>query len=89
MSKKKEGNHQVLAFIDRIEDGIAVIILREAADIHFNLPLQYLPVNVTAGDHLKLSFELDPENTAAARDRIAALQAELKKENESETNIKL
>ena len=89
MAKKSNSNQAVLAFVDRIESDYAAIILSEATDIQFNFPRQYLPANIVAGDHLKITFELDPKNTEGARDRIAALQAELTKENESETNIKL
>lgn len=89
MTKYAKENNQkpVPAFVDRIENDVAVIVLSENSEIHFNLPLQCLPPNVEEGDHLKLSFELDPESTEAARDRVAALQSELA--TETETNIKL
>ncbi|MBS1812428.1 MAG: DUF3006 domain-containing protein [Acidobacteria bacterium] len=95
MSKKsaKENidtvRNSVSAFVDRIENGLAVIVLSEASEIHFDFPLQFLPTHLREGDHLTLTFEVDPETTVAVRDRVAALQAELTKENESETEIKL
>jgi hypothetical protein len=89
MTRKTEGKQSsvIPAFVDRIENDIAVILLSDAPEIHFNLPLQYLPPNITEGDHLKLTFALDAESKEATRYRIAALQAELS--SESETNIKL
>lgn len=89
MAKKdhQETEKAWAVFIDRIEDEVAVIVLSEAAEIHFNLPLQFLPSNVEEGDHLKLKLELDTESTEATRNRVAALQAELS--SDPETNIKL
>jgi hypothetical protein len=82
-----ENTSLVTAFIDRLEEGVAVISLSAAPETHFHLPLQYLPPNVAEGDHLKLTFELDAESKEATRNRIAALQAELA--TEPEMNIKL
>jgi hypothetical protein len=82
-----ENTSLVTAFIDRLEEGVAVISLSAAPETYFNLPLQYLPPNVAEGDHLKLTFELDAESKEATRNRIAALQAELA--TEPEMNIKL
>lgn len=89
MSKQIERSQTsiISVHIDRIEDGLAVIILSQSPEIHFNLPLQYLPANATEGDHLKLTFELDAESAEAACNRVAELQAELS--SEPETNIKL
>jgi hypothetical protein len=87
MAKHNDNRSFVPAFIDRIEDDVAVIILSEVPDIHFNFPLRYLPPNVEEGDHLKLSFELDAGAVEAARNRVAVLQTELA--TEPETNIKL
>jgi hypothetical protein len=82
-----ETKSSIPAFIDRIENDLAVIILSDEPEVYFDLPRQYLPPNVEAGDHLKLTFELDPESTEAARQRVAALQSELA--SETETIIKL
>ncbi len=86
--KIKESAPQIIAaFIDRIENDIAVVILSDAPEIHFNLPLKYLPRDVAEGNHLKLSFELDAETTEAARQCVATLQTELA--TEPEIHIKL
>lgn len=91
MAKKSEEiPAMVLAvFIDRIEDEQAVLVLSAAPDTCFNLPLQYLPPNIQAGDHLNLTFAFDPESKAATRNRVAALHAELAQTSETETNIQL
>lgn len=89
MTKRTKDNNKslVTAFVDRIENDVAVIILSEAPETHLNLPLQYLPPDIIEGDHLKLTFELDDEAKEATHNRVAALQAELSPE--PETNIKL
>ncbi len=87
-------------FIDRIEDGIAIITLSADDAFHFNLPLKYLPSDVKEGDHLTLSFETgkndaiafaaQPDETTSARNRVAELQAELTKDNDpNRINFKL
>jgi hypothetical protein len=75
------------AFVDRIEDEVAVIILSDAPETRFNFPIQYLPPYIAEGDHLRLLFELDIDSTEATRNRVAALQSELA--TETETTIKL
>ena len=92
MAKTKRDNakESVLSVvIDRIEEDLAVMTLAENDEVQFELPLALLPAEVKAGDWLKLTFALDDESTDAARERIAALQAELTKETEQETEIKL
>lgn len=82
-----ETKSSIPAFIDRIENDLAVIILSDEPEVYFDFPCQYLPPNVEAGDHLNLTFELDPKSTEAARQRVATLQSELA--SETETIIKL
>ena len=100
MKKKSEQQKSYPVFIDRIEDGIAIITLSDDDAFHFNLPLKYLPGDVKEGDHLTLSFNAgkndaiafaaQPDETSSARNRVAELQAELTKDNDpNQTNIKL
>lgn len=87
MAKTDRDNAQervLSVFIDRIEEELAVITLSEKDEIQFNLPLSLLPVEAKAGDWLKFTLTIDNESTAAARSRVAALQAELTKDNDQE-----
>ncbi len=65
------------AVIDRIENGIAVVLIGEA-ERQVNVPRKQLPKGAREGHWLKVEMagdqiiriELDPEATAAARKRI-------------------
>jgi hypothetical protein len=69
----------VPAFIDRIEDDLAVIVLVEDDRFYFDLPVKYLPHGAQEGDHLTIHFWLDPASTEDARQRIAEMKKELTK----------
>lgn len=89
MTKQKANPAEPVAvFIDRIEDGIAIITLGDDDRIHFNLPLKYLPANVSEGDHFRLTFQPDPAQTAAVGQRVAELQEELSG-HDDQMNIRL
>jgi len=78
------------AYLDRFEEGWAVVIAVDDGEIQFDLPLDRLPEGTKAGDHLTISVRLDREGTEAARARIAALQQELKRASDPHnTNFKL
>jgi hypothetical protein len=77
------------AVVDRIESGLAVVVLNDDDEVQFDLPLKYLPPGVKAGDHLSLAFEIDEAGTEAARERVAEMKKELKKSDPDEMNFKL
>jgi hypothetical protein len=77
------------AVVDRIESGLAVVVLNDDDAVQFDLPLKYLPPGVKAGDHLSLAFELDAAGNEAARERVAEMKKELKKADPDEMNFKL
>lgn len=77
------------AVVDRIESGLAVIVLSDDDEIQFDIPLKYLPVGTKEGDHLTLAFEPNPAGAEAARKRIAEMKKELKKSGPDEINFKL
>src|SRR5262245_17066876 len=54
----------VKAFVDRIEEDIAVILFSDGGG-QFDAPIRYLPPGTKAGDHLVIYFQLDPESRAA------------------------
>jgi len=63
--------------VDRIEDDIAVCYLYEDDRVRFDIPLRYLPPGTVAGDHLRVSFELDRESRQRERRRAEELLREL------------
>lgn len=98
MAKKKEHDNQSTAFVDRIEDDIAVLILSD--EIYLNIPRKELPDTVKEGDYLQVMFDaksgkatafaLDDEAATAAQVRVAELQAELLADDDAAPmNIKL
>ena len=63
---------QIRAVVDRIEDGaIAVLSLDDEKRSQLDLPLAQLPAGTSDGDHLRLTFELDPNSGQRALKKIA------------------
>ena len=83
--RNNEADKPLSAFIDRIEDDIAVIILDDETQL--NVARHRLPEAVKEGDYLQVTFDpatgkanefaFDDEATAAVQKRSAELQAEL------------
>ena len=65
--------------LDRIDEGIAVLISREEEPVRMTIPVSLLPPGVKEGDIVTLSIERDDEATAAARIRVTGLLDKLKK----------
>jgi hypothetical protein len=65
--------------IDRIDEGIAVLILQDSPYTQIRLPVPLLPAGSREGDILDLSLEPDPAATAAAGERISGRIERLKK----------
>jgi len=82
-------NEPIKAFIDRIESGLAVILLSDGSGVQFDLPLECLPPGVEAGDHLTITFQLDPESREATLRSIEDLKKQLTEGNDQQTEFKL
>ncbi|HKQ72697.1 MAG TPA: DUF3006 domain-containing protein [Blastocatellia bacterium] len=82
-------NEPIKAYVDRIESGLAVILLSDGSGVQFDLPLKYLPPGAEAGDHLVISFQLDPESREATLRSIAELKKQLTQDNDQQTEFKL
>lgn len=79
----------VKAFVDRIESDFAVTLLGEGGD-QIDVPIQYMPSGIKAGDHLVIIFQLDPESREATLKNISELKRELTKNNDpQQTEFKL
>lgn len=83
---------EVRAVVDRIEDGdVAVLTLEDEQQSQLDLPLTQLPAGTSDGDHLRLTYALDPTTKqrtlkhvvrdkharAEAADRVRSLQERL------------
>ena len=80
----------IRAFVDRIESGLAVILLSDGSGVQFDLPLEYLPPGTEAGDHLLITFQLDPESREETLRSIAELKRRLTKDvDPQQTEFKL
>jgi hypothetical protein len=65
--------------VDRIEEGVAVLILQDDPYGQIRIPAPLLPPGSREGDVLDLMLEPDPAATAATRERVTGLIARLKK----------
>jgi hypothetical protein len=65
--------------IDRIERGVAVLVLQEDPRHRMTVPVALLPPGCGEGDILALTLERDPAATEAARERVSGLIGKLKK----------
>jgi hypothetical protein len=61
--------------VDRVEEGIAVILTPGGFDWH--LPAEYLPQGVTEGMTMQVTLVKDQEATSARIDRINDLRSRL------------
>ncbi|UNC91976.1 DUF3006 domain-containing protein [Candidatus Contubernalis alkaliaceticus] len=68
------------AVIDRIESNYAVVLMGDE-EIKINIPLDFLPKNAPEGSWLKITFELDAEETKKQEKKISDLIEKLKNKN--------
>lgn len=64
----------ISGYIDRIEEGIAVILL-EDGDYQLNFPAELLPDDLGEGDYIKLDMQADAEKREAMlREALALME---------------
>jgi len=66
------------ATIDRIEEGVAVLISTEEEPVRMTVPVSLLPPGVKEGDVLSIAIERDEGATAASKDRVSSMIEKLK-----------
>ena len=69
--------------LDRIEENIAVLFVRDEEKIRINFPLSLLPEDCREGDILDIVITKDVRETEAAKERVSALLEKLQKKNKS------
>lgn len=57
--------------LDRVEEGLAVLLLRKDESVCFTFPIALLPEGVREGDILEVAIHRDVSATAEARRRVA------------------
>jgi hypothetical protein len=65
--------------IDRIEEGVAVLVMRDDPLGRIHVPVALLPPGCGEGDVLTLTLESDPAATAEAKECVAGLIKKIKK----------
>jgi len=73
---KKESDFEVE--VDRVEDGIAVLVLSDDDKVKFNLPVKYLPEGARDGDHLQVRLKMDERSREEQKTRVSELLKELR-----------
>ena len=66
------------ATVDRIENEIAVLLIRPDEKYDITIPIKYLPERTKEGDILNLEFEIDRKETEDAKKRVGNLIEKLK-----------
>jgi len=69
--------------LDRIEEGIAVLLVRDEEKIKINIPLILLPVGSKEGDILDIAITRDVRETEDAKERVTSLLEKLKNKNKT------
>lgn len=66
------------ATIDRIEEGIAVLISAEEEAVRMTVPVSLLPPGAKEGDMVTIGIDRDEGATAQSKNRISSLIQKLK-----------
>ena len=69
---------EITATVDRIEGGLAVLLLRGDEKIKFNLPLVFL-AGIKEGDVVDITITKDAAATDEAKERVSYLIENLKR----------
>ena len=74
------GNFKVT--LDRIEENIAVLLVRDEESVRINIPLCLLPHESREGDILDITITRNVQETEDAKERVSSLLDKLKKKNQ-------
>lgn len=68
--------------LDRIEEGIAVLLIRDDESIKINIPLFLLPAESKEGDILDITITRNVQETEEAKERVSSLLEKLENKNQ-------
>jgi len=69
--------------LDRIEENIAVLLVRDEETIKINISLTLLPSGSKEGDILDIAITRDVQETESAKERVSSLLEKLKNKNKT------
>ena len=69
--------------LDRIEESIAVLLVRDEEVVKINVPLFLLPVGSKEGDIMNIAITRDVQETEATKERVSSLLEKLKNKNKT------
>lgn len=64
--------------VDRIEDGIAILLIRPEEKYSLEIPIDYLPAEIHESDILSVDFKREVRETNQAKQRVRNLLEKLK-----------
>ena len=68
--------------LDRIEEGTAVLLIRDDETVKINIPLFLLPAESKEGDILDITIVRNRQETEDAKERVSSLLEKLKNKNQ-------
>jgi Protein of unknown function (DUF3006). len=68
--------------LDRIEEGNAVLLIRNDESVKINIPFFLLPACSKEGDILDITINKDVQETVDAKERVSSLLEKLKNKNQ-------
>ncbi|NQU17391.1 MAG: DUF3006 domain-containing protein [Candidatus Saganbacteria bacterium] len=72
-------NKKTKGIVDRLEDGIAVILMGEDEEVAIEFPVCYLPDDVKEGDIVTLCASVKSRKTKEAKQKVAGMLRKLAK----------
>ncbi|MFW5873639.1 MAG: DUF3006 domain-containing protein [Bacillota bacterium] len=64
--------------VDRIENGIAILLIRPEEKYSLEIPVEYLPAETGESDILSVNFKRENRETEEAKKRVRSLIEKLK-----------
>lgn len=68
--------------LDRIEEGTAVLLVRDEELVKIKIPLFLLPSGSKEGDIMNITVARDVQETVDAKEKVSSLLEKLKKKNQ-------
>jgi len=67
--------------LDRVEEGTAVLFVRDEESVKINIPLFLLPAGSREGDLLDITIDRNIKETEGAKERVSSLLEKLENKN--------